>query len=96
MPTALSSQKPKTNPPEVSLSREERFWQLYLAAFQGLHAQFELQMSDGTCYYNGGKAALERSKHLALIAWNSARYALQLFDEEETIQTFNSKVDHAK
>jgi hypothetical protein len=89
METATSA-KPK----DATLSRAERHWELYKCAFTGLHAQFTHSIwadLDGNAHLScadvGEKP--ERSKLLARIAWNSATAACDLFEKEETIETFN-------
>ena len=85
-------------PAEVSLSREDRFFQLYLAAFQGLHAQFDRMLwcdNDGDVRIDwnalDANQSPARSQRLAKIALNSARAALELLEQEETMSTFNEK-----
>ena len=81
----------------ASLSREERFLQFYLAAFQGLHSQFThsiwADLKDGHAYVScadtGEKP--QRSKRLAQIAWYSATAACQLFDDQAELAEFNEK-----
>ena len=73
------------------MSHDERFWELYKVAFQGLHAQFERPaVLEGSAIFDGGMQELERSKHFARRAWNSAIYACAMFeDDEATIKKFN-------
>lgn len=86
---------------EGFLPSEERptFRELYLAAFQGLHSQFEQYLADGdllTVYYDGEDpdASVARSKHFARVAYNSAIEACKLFQKVsgEQISKFNQKV----
>jgi hypothetical protein len=80
-----------------TLSREERFLRLYLAAFGGLHGQFIHSIwadLDGNAHIScddvGEKP--ERSKRLAQIALNSALCAMELLDQQETISEFNQSL----
>ena len=93
-PTAPSKPRKRKPEPELPMSHDERFWRLYLAAFQGLHVQFELHNKGGFKYhFSEGMEELERSSHLARRAWNSARYACAMFeDDEKAIKAFNRSV----
>jgi hypothetical protein len=87
MTTTKITAKPPDEKP-FKLSREERFWRLYLAAFGNLHAGF------GKNTYPDGEEAEYRCKDYAKIAWRSATEACQLFDQEKNISEFNKKVNH--
>ena len=82
----------------ATLSREERFFELFKCAFTGLHAQFDRMLwcdnyGDVHIDWNALDASHSpaRSKRLAKIALNSARAALELLEQEETVNTFNEK-----
>lgn len=84
------------HPERTKLLERPTFRELYLAAFTGLHSQFEQYAENDdlgglTVYYEGGKESVERSKFFAKIAYNSAMEACELFEEQETIRTFNKK-----
>ena len=71
----------------------------YCAAFQGLHGQFDRMLwcdnyGDVHIDWNALDASHspERSKRLAKIALNSARAALELLEQEETVNTFNESL----
>ena len=71
-------------------TREQRFYALYCAAFQGLHGQFDRMLwcdnyGDVHIDWNALDASHspERSKRLAKIALNSARAALELLDKRK-------------
>ena len=82
MTTTTKLKTPEEKP--FRLSREKRFWKLYLLAFGNLHAGF------GKNVYPDGDEAHGRSQDFAQIAWTSATEACQLFD----IKEFNKKVHH--
>ena len=82
----------------ATLSREDRFFALYCSAFQGLHAQFDRMLwcdNEGDVHIDwhalDANQSPARSKRLAQIALNSARAALELLEQEETVSTFNEK-----
>ena len=89
MTTTTKIKNPSEERP-FKLSREKRFWRLYLAAFGNLHAGF------GKDTYPDGEAAEYRCKDYAQIAWRSATEACQLFDQEKTINEFNTKMSYVK
>jgi hypothetical protein len=74
------------------LTRDERFWTLFQLAYGALHSQFEQLHPDGFLMHTEGQAEFERSRTIGRRAWNSAVFGCQLFEEQETAQTFNSKV----
>ena len=94
--TNITSPKTKPSP---SLSREERFFELYKLAFGNLHCKVEFEFphpdGGGMCFTDP-KERLERCHDIAQLALHSARYASRLLDEELTINDFNKKVSHAK
>ena len=73
------------------------FRECFLAAFSGLHAQFEQITYEGEIgrsfvYYDGeDKDSLARSKHFARVAYNSATAACKVLAEQDTITDFNKK-----
>ena len=79
---------------EPELSHEQRFWELYKAAFQGLHAQFERPWGEfDAALFDGGAEELQRSKAIARRAWSSAVYATAMFeDNDAVIRQFNRTV----
>ena len=93
-PAATSKPKKRKSSPEPpKLSRDERFYELFKTALQGLCAQFE---DAGNPRYAEGKAELERGQHLLRRAWNLATYAASMFEDDErerTIDSFNEEVE---
>jgi hypothetical protein len=102
MTTTTVLTKIKKPEPEKSITNDPFFRQLYIAAFGNLHSQFEQYSDDSEgfglrVFYDGeDKESLERSKHMAGVAWNSACEAYELFQKHATIENFNSKVTHAE
>jgi hypothetical protein len=85
---------PKRHKPGPQPTRDERFYDLFKVVLQGLCAQFEQEAPDrGDYRYDGGKEELERSRRLPLRAWNIARFAEELFaDQDKTIDEFNERL----
>jgi hypothetical protein len=85
----LKSKKRKPAPEPDKLSRDERFYELFKTALQGLCAQFEDARNPR---YVDGKAELERCQDLSRRPWNLATYAASMFEDDE-IEAFNQQVE---
>jgi hypothetical protein len=73
--------RPGPQPPAPS--RDELFCQLYIAALEGLCSQFEVKTFQGhKPLYADGDSELTRARQLARRAWNVARYATNMFEED--------------
>jgi hypothetical protein len=85
--------EPQTD--ELTLSRDERHWELFKLAFAGLHSNVFLEFPHpdgaGMCSVDP-KEVLEQCKEISAIAWQSACHACDLFDEQGTVETFNKKL----
>ena len=94
-PTPASPAKPKK--PRLPDPRQERFYDLFKCFAHGVCSQFEFQRPDDLqpCY-SAGAAELERCQQLVRRAWNLARFAAAMFeDDERTIEAFNKELDAA-
>ena len=90
--------KPKKHTQPKPLTYDERHWELYKVAFQGLCAAVKLQVSlaDGTVHRAfDDKQELALLRHIAFLAWNGAAFGSELFNDEE-IEAFNSTVKVGK
>jgi hypothetical protein len=69
------------------------FLELYKAAIAGLSSQFEVPAQPGHKPFNmEGEAELVRAKKLATRAWNLTCYATSMWEENQTITSFNEEV----
>ena len=91
----LALKKQKHKPASPPLTHEERFYDLFKLAWFGLHTQFEQTLPDGSVFHSGGKAEIDRSRQLAIRAWNSACFGCEMF-QDKTIDEFNSSVKASK
>jgi hypothetical protein len=81
---------------ESDESLEQRHWELFKVAYGALlsNVQFEEPHPDGGSCSISTKEILERCKAISLVAWNSASYAANLFEEAKTVDDFTSKCTH--
>ena len=92
----MNTPTPKKHKP-LPDPRQERFYDLFKCALRGFCSQFEFQRPDDLqpCY-SAGAAELERCQDLCRRAWNLARFANAMFeDDERTIDAFNKELDAA-
>ena len=89
---AYARRKPGPQPPTPS--RDQVFLTLYAAALTGLSAQFEMGGQPGhKPFHTEGAAELARAQVIARRAWNLARFATSLFEEDSQVRAFNELVE---
>jgi hypothetical protein len=83
--------RPGPQPPPPT--HDEVFLRLYQSALQGVASQFEIPAQPGHKPFNmEGEGELIRSRALARRAWNLARFASSMWEQDRTVTSFNEEV----
>ena len=91
----------RPGPQPAAPTRAELFREAFMAALTGLCAQYEQRMlPNGKPCFSEGQSELHRAKQICRRAWNTACYAVAMFeetatttaDEEAEIDQFNASI----
>ena len=88
---AMSRRRPGPQPPVPS--HNQLLLELYKAALTGVMTQFETGLPYHKPYNIEGVAELARARTLTRRAWNSAIFAVALFEEDANLTTFGDEME---